>query len=543
MAELRNPGVAGRFGFDTFVYAASGVDYGAVPALSEYQVYDSPHPEYVTGRIDISAFGQLGFFTPWPFSPTDVPLNGHVCVPRGRGPFPLAVFAHGNHDPLENSTPGYLYLCELLASHGIIAATIDVNFLNGFNFGENDARAIVHLEHLKQFRTWTDSRHHPLYGKVDLDRILITGHSRGGEGVGHASLFNTLSSIQPDVFSPVVPLDGSAGLGPYGFSLSGVAAIAPTDRQYEPVAGPTVVPDAYFLVHGSRDGDVSSFEGYNTYNRSHAVDLVNPTMSDGKHKALLWVIGANHNQFNSVWASETPPGTAISRSDQERVTKVHLGALAQALLLRRPRYLAVLRDHAVTARWRPPGTDLVSQYQDSRRVFLMHNQEAVGAPQISAPVQGTATAVGVLADRQPFDLVSAGAPQSTITLRVEWNAPGGRLDLDVDPATLPLSRYRTLAFRMGQSTEALNPAGQDQDLTVEISSGSRTAAMRVSSLHRLLYPDLFFGAGKTVMQSLRLPLRDLVALGIPAQDLRSISFVFDRTASGVVYIGDVQLSD
>jgi hypothetical protein len=543
MAELRNPGAAGRFGFDTFVYAASGVDYATVPALSEYQVYDSPHPEYVTGRIDISAFGQLGFFTPWPFSPTDVPLNGHVCVPRGRGPFPLAVFAHGNHDPLENSTPGYLYLCELLASHGIIAATIDANFLNGFNFGENDARAIVHLEHLKQFRTWAGSRHHPLYRKVDLDRILIIGHSRGGEGVGHASLFNTLSSVQPDVFSPVVPLDGSAGLGPYGFSLSGVAAIAPTDRQYEPVAGPTVVLDAYYLVHGSRDGDVSSFEGYNTYNRSHAVDLVNPTMSDGKHKALLWVIGANHNQFNSMWASETPLGTAISRSDQERVTKVHLGALAQALLLRRPRYLAVLRDHAVTAPWLPPGTDLVSQYQDPRRVFLMHNQEAVGAPQISAPVQGTATAVGVLADRQLFDLVGAGPPQSTITLRVEWNAPGGRLDLDVDPATLPLSRYRTLAFRMGQSTEALNPAGQDQDVTVEISSGSRTAVMRVSSLHRLLYPDLFFGAGKMVMQSLRLPLRDLVALGVPAQDLRSISFVFDRTTSGVVYIGDVQLSD
>ena len=76
----------------------------------------------------------------------------------GRGPFPLALFAHGNHDPLENSTPGYLYLCELLASHGIIAATIDVNFLNGFNFGENDGRAIVHLEHVKQFRTWNNHR-------------------------------------------------------------------------------------------------------------------------------------------------------------------------------------------------------------------------------------------------------------------------------------------------------------------------------------------------------------------------------------------------
>jgi hypothetical protein len=50
--------------------------------------------------------------------------------PRAR-PFPLAIFVHGNHDPLENSTPGYLYLTELLASYGIIAATIDANFLDG----------------------------------------------------------------------------------------------------------------------------------------------------------------------------------------------------------------------------------------------------------------------------------------------------------------------------------------------------------------------------------------------------------------------------
>ena len=75
------------------------------------------------------------------------------------------MFAHGNHGPLENSTPGYLYLCQLLASHGIIAATIDVNFLNGGNFGENDARGIVHLEHLKQFRTWNSTAGHRLQAK------------------------------------------------------------------------------------------------------------------------------------------------------------------------------------------------------------------------------------------------------------------------------------------------------------------------------------------------------------------------------------------
>ncbi|HYA49672.1 MAG TPA: hypothetical protein VEG33_00725, partial [Streptosporangiaceae bacterium] len=60
-----------------------GVDYAAVPVLSEYQIFDSPHPAFVTGRIDISAFANLGASVPWPFQPMNVPLNGQVCVPRG----------------------------------------------------------------------------------------------------------------------------------------------------------------------------------------------------------------------------------------------------------------------------------------------------------------------------------------------------------------------------------------------------------------------------------------------------------------------------
>jgi hypothetical protein len=453
------------------------------------------------------------------------------------------VFAHGNHSPFENSTPGYLYLCELFASHGIIAATIDVNFLNGYNYGENDGRAIVHLEHLKQFRTWSRFRHHPLHNKIDLNRILIVGHSRGGEGVGHASLLNTLNSIKPDALTPVVPLDGSAGLGPYRFRLTGVAAIAPTDRQYEPLAGPTAVPDRYFLIHGSRDGDVSSFEGYNTYNRAHAIDPADPTASDGKLKALLWVIGANHNQFNSVWATETPPATTMPRADQEQVAKVYLGALAQALLLRKRRYLDVLRDHTAATVWLPTGTDVVSQYQDPRRLFLMHNQEGLAPPQISVPVQGTVTAAGVVADRQQKDLVNAGAPQSTITLRLEWNTPGARLTLGINPPIRPARRFKTLSLRVGQSTEVLNPAGQDQDFTLEILGRSRGSTIPVSSLDRLLYPDVTSGTGKIVMQSLRLPVRRFPKLGIRPRHVRSVAFVFDRVAAGVVYVGDVELSD
>ena len=283
-------------------------------------------------------------------------------------PFPLTVFAHGNHSPLENSTPGYLYLCQLFASHGVIAATIDANFLNGFNFGENDGRAIVHLEHLKQFRTWNNTATHPLHGKVDLNRILIVGHLRGGEAVGHASLFNRLASVGG------VLLDGSAGLDPYRFGLT-AAAIAPTDRQFVPVSGPTVVPDSYYVIHGSKDSDVFTFEGYHSYERAHAVDLANPTVSDGKFKAMLSVHKANHNQFNSIWAPETAPGVAMPRASQEEVAKVHLGALAQALLLDRAEYVDVLRDHGAAVAWDPAGTQFVSQYQGPERAHPSGERE------------------------------------------------------------------------------------------------------------------------------------------------------------------------
>jgi hypothetical protein len=542
MAELKNPALAGDVAFDTVVYASAGSNYGAVPALAQYVIYDAPDPAFITPRIDISPFANLGT-APWPFPNTSVPLNGHICIPRGRGPFPLMMFAHGNHGPLENSTPGYLYLCQLLASHGVIGATIDVNFLNGGNFGENDARGIVHLEHVKQFRAWNSTAGHRLHGRVDLNRIAIVGHSRGGEGVGHASFFNRLTSIKPDILTPVVPLDGSAGLGPYGFNLTVGVAIAPTDRQYQPLTGPTVVPDSYCLIHGSRDGDVSSFAGYNTYNRAHAVSLANPTVSDGELKALLWVYRANHNQFNSIWASETPPATTMPRSDQELVAKVFLGTIAQAMLLDHVEYLEVLRDHRLAAAWMPVNVDLVSQFQDPERVFIQHNQEGLAAPQVSLPVQGTAATDALVAARQLKDLVNAGAPVTTITLRLEWSASGARLLLKLDAGTVPAERYKTMALRVGQSTEAKNAANRDQDFTLEVSSGSRTAAIQASSLHRLLYPDVVFGAGKIVMQTLRLPIQQLVDLGVEPRDLRSIALLFNGPATGVVYVGDVQLSN
>ena len=59
MAALSNPGMAGPVPFDTLIYASASLNYGGVPALAQYKIYDTPDPAYVTPRINLSAFANL----------------------------------------------------------------------------------------------------------------------------------------------------------------------------------------------------------------------------------------------------------------------------------------------------------------------------------------------------------------------------------------------------------------------------------------------------------------------------------------------------
>ena len=51
------------------------------------------------------------------------------------------------------------------------------------------------------------------------------------------------------------------------------------------------------------------------------------------------------------------------------------------------------------------------------------------------------------------------------------------------------------------------------------------------------------GAGKIVMQTLRLPIASLVERGVDPNDIRSVAFLFDRRSSGTLYVGDIQVSN
>ncbi len=301
----------------------------------------------------------------WGFDSKALPINGRVWYPDGEGPFPLVLIVHGNHMMQDYSDVGYAYLGELLASKGIIAVSVDENFINGSwtdLFGglekENDARGWLLLEHLKVWHQWNETVDHPFYKKMDTDNLALIGHSRGGEAVGHAAMFNDL---------PYYPDDASVKFE-YNFNIKSVVAIAPVDGQYKPGGSSTKFTDVdYFVIHGAQDGDVSSFMGSQQYERVKFKDSLY------HFKSGLYVYGANHGQFNSSWGNNdsSNPFTGLlnlkqllSKEDQEQIAKVYIGSFLDITLKNKKEYLPLFIDSRRAKDWLPE-TIFLNQFEDS----------------------------------------------------------------------------------------------------------------------------------------------------------------------------------
>lgn len=317
----------------------------------------------------------------WGFDSSALPIQGRVWYPDGAGPFPLVLVVHGNHSMEDYSDPGYDYLGELLAGRGFILASVDENFLNssvgdllsGMDGGldeENDARGWLLLEHLRTWTAWNRDSANPFYDKVDLDRIGLIGHSRGGEAVAVAAAFNRL---------PYYPDDATVQFD-YDFDIRAVVAIAPVDGQYRPAERGTPIENVnYFVMHGANDGDVSSFSGLSQYERVE--------FADGRYwfKAALYALGANHGQFNTTWGRSDagePYGRFLNlrpimpAEQQEQIAKVYVSAFLEASLRGDTTYISLFRDHRAASDWLPE-TVYLHQFEDTRSRFVARFEEDI----------------------------------------------------------------------------------------------------------------------------------------------------------------------
>ncbi|MFI1364735.1 hypothetical protein [Streptomyces griseochromogenes] len=266
-----------------------------------------------TGEYDLEPVRLPGFAAP-------VEMRAVVVAPTGaRGPRPLALFLHGRHytcykghesrgdwpcpagtEPVP-SHRGYLRDQKLLASQGYVTVSISANGINGQDGDVQDggaqARSSLVRLHLARWAGWAA---HPRTApavvrdapRADLSRVLLVGHSRGGEGVNRAAM----DSLYP----PPAAQDGYHG--PVRWTIRGLVMIGPT------VFGQNPVPDvpSTTILPGC-DGDVSDLQGELYVDGTRAV---------GRGTALhsaVYVIGANHNFFNSEWT----PGQAAAPAEDD----------------------------------------------------------------------------------------------------------------------------------------------------------------------------------------------------------------------------------
>lgn len=538
---------------------------------------DTRRPEYGelvtlrTGTVDGSPFLE-GWSrlrrAYWGFGPEALPLNGRVWYPEGPGPFPLVLIVHGNHPMEEFSDPGYAYLGELLASRGFIVASVDENFLNMslqadwiFFAGleeENDARGWLLLEHLALWRDWNADPAQFFYGKVDLDNIALIGHSRGGDAVQLAAAFNRLSHYPDDA---TVAFD-------YDFGIRAVVGIAPVDGQYWPGNCYTPLENVNYLVlHGAHDMDVFSFDGARIYERVRFTDG-NPWF-----KAALYIYGANHGQFNTVWGREDSlgPGMGLFNlrqllppEDQQQIAKVYISAFLEATLHGDLGYVPLFRDYRTAPGWLPD-TIYLNQYQDANTRLVSTYDEDIDP--------GTTTLPGgaQLGERLTVwreQLVPAKlADLDTSAVYLGWDrsagGPAASYTLRLPAQGLRVTAESVLVLSLADADEDPNPATRDVredrpdasvpraplDLTVELIDGNGMTARLPLSTFALVQPQIvgqlgklsffsFYSNAQIVFQTFEFPLADFVRAN-PAFDpanLRTLRLVFDRTPAGVLVL-------
>jgi len=245
----------------------------------------------IAGALDVATvpydFGLMVATAPEIPEPALVRIRGEAYVPDGDGPYPLVLLMHGNHftcttplgrtgglapcvdTPLTVSEPsfeGYRTLGKDLAARGFVVASINANDVNDANGGHDlgaQQRAQLFL------RTLDEIAASQIGAKVDVERVGLMGHSRGGDGAARA-----------------VTLDAGA------HGIDALFALAPSDFTRHLVTG---VAFATLLPYC--DGDMYDLEGAWMYDDARYLDGAGPL-----HQIVA--MGANHNFYNSVWTGD-----------------------------------------------------------------------------------------------------------------------------------------------------------------------------------------------------------------------------------------------
>lgn len=409
-------------------YTVNILDYGPGQALEGGTVnltqYMNRDTEDLTGNyVDVYMEYDLN----------QVPLQGRVWYPAEKENCPVLFIAHGNHEITTQSYLGYNYLGEYLASHGYVVVSVDHNACNML-INENDGRAVLLLEHIGLILQYGKEKDNPLFGKLDEENLAIAGHSRGGEMVATAYLFNGYDRY---------PENGTIQFD-YHYNIKSIIAIAPTVNQYMPADHAVALEDVnYLLLHGAADRDVTSFMGMAQY------ENISFTGQGSYLKTALYIAGANHGQFNTLWGEYDQIGPfspllnvegLLEEEEQQRIARTFIKVFLDVTLLDDNTNRSLLTDWD-RCKAQLPDTVYIQCWQSSAFTPIADYEEDSDLE--TASVEGvTLDTQGVNWWTEELMSFAGNTGDSTYALRLRWSEEGRYI------ISLPMTdlRNRTLAF-------------------------------------------------------------------------------------------------
>lgn len=462
---------------------------------------------------------------------------GQMPVP---GRHPIAFVLHGNHGthrpatgedvcggaplPEAPSFRGYDYLLDALAGRGYIAVSIDGNDLNCLSDRIHE-RAELMRAHIDLWRRAADPADPapPFSGRfagaVDLGRVVLIGHSRGGDAA---------------------VLLGSRGVA--DATIRGVLAIGPTD------SGATLDDVPLFVIVPANDLDVVGSDGLRIYDRSHG--------SAGWFRSYVYIHDANHNFFNREWRFHdgcAAGASRMARADQEEFLRALALEFADTVVGRGGRFREIAAEEARVEGLRSDIAFWSYERGDDARV----DDHEDGDPSTNLLGDRVDHTGFSRFEERPFDSDSPDVFNRTFLhetsgLLLEWG-PAAELSSTIPSGSIALDEFDVLALRIAQVGGPGMPGTSPFNAAVTARDGrGRSAAVSMSAAGRVPRPyrrDFWNGAEcgflsrpeeKTVMTSLRVPLacfatgekpvdpEDLTQIGVSTGDVDSALIGLDN---------------
>ncbi|MDX1504922.1 MAG: hypothetical protein R3221_04350 [Spongiibacter sp.] len=567
-------------------YPASGaIDYRYEPVVATQNIDDDTGLSTSEFSDPVDILGVIHY-----------PLIDAEHAPPAEG-FPLILFQHGRHSTCSTtgdangdessgtdceanglvpirSDKGYDYIAETMAAQGYVVISIDVNDINAQDSGSNDqgitARAEVILHHLDIFRDIsenptsayiTDAHGNdfsPLAGAIDMSRVGLMGHSRGGNGVAKTITYNkdTRFRRQSEFDQP--------------HEIKAVFSLAPTDFDSE-----LPLDTAWVTLSPYCDGDVSTLHGVYMYDnvRYNENDTAQPQF-------MITAMGANHNYYNDFWFNDdatlngfdpyctesSPTSGRFSRSDQKRHGAFLISSFLRLFAGGETQFAGYWSGaEPAPASACPEGVDEcqellhLSFHQSAEHLIVVDDTLTDASLSQNRFASNTYNGfvltgwcepnggslddtLGMNEDRCPSPSTISKAPQ----VFASYLGSGSMIHYELPDSGLDVSDSDYFTLRMGVSVTPENAEGQDFTLLLRDAAGKEVTLL-ASEFSKALYfpPGLTVSArdtgAKTVINMLPFPL-DATAIvdgGLDLTALTDIEVHFDQRTSGTVQITDV----